>query len=230
MARYRFPDLLGVPLESTPEGIVSLGDDLSPETLVDAYRHGIFPWPITLPDGSCTGEGAVPLTWFSPDPRAILEFSALHLPRSLKKAMSRSTYRTSIDQAFDQVIEACSEVPRQGQSGTWITRPMLKAYRELHRRGIAHSAEVWDGARLIGGVYGVEVDGAFGGESMFHREDNASKFALISLVEHLSSRGLKWMDIQTMTPHLETLGAKTISRDEFLVKLTGTRALGLKLF
>ena len=107
-----------------------------------------------------------------------------------EKGYSRSTYRTSIDQAFDQVIEACSEVPRQGQSGTWITRPMLKAYRELHRRGIAHSAEVWDGARLIGGVYGVEVDGAFGGESMFHREDNASKFALLSLVEHLSSRGL----------------------------------------
>ena len=230
MPLFRFPDLQGVPPENTPEGMVALGGDLSPENLMEAYRHGIFPWPVTLPDGTATGEGKVPLTWFSPAPRAILDFTKIHVPRSLQKARKRSTWRFSNDEDFEGVIRGCEKTPRPGQDGTWITPSMSKAYCELHRAGYAHSFEVWDDEELVGGIYGVEVDGAFGGESMFHRRPNASKLALLALIDYLQSRGLDWMDIQMLTPHLTALGAAEISRDDFLEKLAATRARGLTLF
>lgn len=214
----RFPD----PRDATEDGILAFGGDLHPESLILAYGQGIFPWPIQN----------LPLAWFCPDPRAILEFSDLHIPRSLAQALRRAQehsetrppLRMTIDAAFDHVIRECSKVPRPGQPGTWITPDMLRAYRELHRLGHAHSAEVWLGEKLVGGIYGVDSGGAFAGESMFHLVPNASKFALLHLIEHLKSRGLHWLDIQVMTPHLKALGAKEISRDDFLKKLSQTRA------
>lgn len=230
MPRYRFPELLGVPIEQTPEGMVGLGGDLSPENLLEAYRHGIFPWPISLEDGRATGEGELPLTWFSPSPRGVLEFPRLHIPKSLARVLKNSPFTVTRDQAFAQVIDGCARAPRPGQSGTWIIGPMLEAYGELHRLGVAHSFETWIGDRLVGGIYGVDMDGAFSAESMFHLEPNSSKVALLALVDHLKSRGLDWLDIQVMTPHLLKLGATEITRDEFLARLAATRARGLRLF
>ncbi len=202
------------------QGIVAVGGSLSIERLTSAYRRGIFPWPV---------EG-YPMLWFSPDPRAILEFDRLHLGRSLRKSMKRSEFTVTVDEAFKQVIIACGRVPRPGQDGTWITPELLRAYVKWHEAGAAHSIEVWERGMLVGGLYGVEVDGAFSGESMFHARPDASKFALLYLVQWLQSRGLEWMDIQMLTPHMEALGARAIPRSAFLKKLTQTHALGLKLF
>ena len=216
MSPVRFPD----PRRSTPEGLVAVGGDLRVETLAAAYRQGIFPWPM---------EG-YPLVWFCPPRRAILEFERLHIPRSLSRARHRSAWRFSFDAAFDEVIDACAVVPRADETGTWITAEMIRAYKQMHRVGFAHSVEVWDGARLVGGLYGVNCDGAFAGESMFHLEANASKLALLHLVDHLSARGAEWIDIQMLTPHMEALGAREITRDEFLARLASTRQRGLRLF
>lgn len=216
MPVIEFPD----PRTATDEGILAVGGDLHPETLRLAYRQGIFPWPV---------EG-LPLLWFSPPERAVLEFRDLHVPRSLARARRRARLHFSIDRAFAEVIGACAEMPRPGQDGTWITPQMRAAYVRLHRLGVAHSAEAWDAGQLVGGVYGVDVDGAFAAESMFYRQPDASKLALLHLIEHLRDRGLDWIDIQVLTPHLARLGAKTISREEFLSRLLRTHARGLRLF
>jgi leucyl/phenylalanyl-tRNA--protein transferase len=223
-----FPNLMGIPPEKTPEGVIAVGGDLQPETIMDAYRKGIFPWPISPADGDEREEPV--LAWFSPHPRAILVFSELHVPQSLKRARNQRKFRFTHDQAFQEVISECQAVPRPGQSGTWITDEMLDAYCALHRLGIGHSFEAWEEDRLVGGVYGVSVDGMFAGESMFHHADNASKLTILHLAEYLSERGLEWMDIQMMTPHMKALGAREITRDDFLLKLLQTRALKLKLF
>jgi leucyl/phenylalanyl-tRNA---protein transferase len=224
MPLFHFPNLMGVPPEKTPEGVVALGGNLEPQNVIEAYRNGIFPWPMA----------EYPLAWFSPHPRAILEFDQIHIPKSLKKCLKRAqnqgTYQFTLNKAFDQVILSCQKTPRPGQRGTWITEEMQLAYCRLHQMKIAHSAEAWQDGKLVGGIYGVNVDGAFAGESMFHHAPNASKLALLYLADHLKSRGLNWMDIQMMTPHLLALGAREISRDEYLLKLSQTRALGLKLF
>ncbi|MDR3607651.1 MAG: leucyl/phenylalanyl-tRNA--protein transferase [Oligoflexia bacterium] len=216
----QFPD----PREADSDGLVAVGGDLEPETLILAYRSGIFPWPM----------GRGPLPWCSPDPRAILEFERLHVPRSLKKSLGRAHGQRrlafTVDQAFDAVIRACAKVPRPGQSGTWITPRMLKAYGEFHRRGYAHSIEVWEENELIGGVYGVDVDGVFAGESMFHLKPNASKLGLLFLIDHLRAAGARWMDIQMLTPHMKALGAREIPRDEFLDRLALERQRGIRLF
>jgi len=202
------------------DDIVGVGGRLDPETLLRAYRRGIFPWPV---------EG-LPLLWFCPRERAILEFSRLHVGRSLARARRRSALRFSVDAAFGAVIRACADTPRPAQDGTWITEEIVAAYTRLHDLGIAHSAEAWRGRDLVAGVYGVAVDGAFAAESMFHRESDASKLVLLHLVDHLAAAGLDWIDIQVMTPHLERLGAHVVSRGQFLGRLTRTRARGLKLF
>jgi leucyl/phenylalanyl-tRNA--protein transferase len=254
MPLFRFPNLMGVPPEKTPEGVVALGGNLEPQNVIEAYRNGIFPWPISPPDSSEPNknddeteefdekfdensedddedtDSEYPLAWFSPHPRAILEFDQIHIPRSLKRAQNQGTYQFTLNSAFDQVILSCQKTPRPGQRGTWITEEMQEAYCRLHQMKIAHSAEAWQDGKLVGGIYGVNVDGAFAGESMFHHAPNASKLALLFLADHLKSRGLNWMDIQMMTPHLLALGAREISRDEYLLKLSQTRALGLKLF
>ena len=202
------------------DDIVGVGGRLDSDTLLRAYRRGIFPWPV---DG-------LPLLWFCPRERAILEFSRVHVGRSLARARRRSTLRFSVDAAFGAVIRACADTPRPGQDGTWITEEIVAAYTRLHELGVAHSAEAWRGRDLVAGVYGVAVDGAFAAESMFHRESDASKLVLLHLVDHLAAAGLDWIDIQVMTPHLERLGAHVVSRGQFLGRLTRTRARRLRPF
>jgi leucyl/phenylalanyl-tRNA--protein transferase len=216
MPIVEFPD----PRSADSEGIVGVGGDLHPQSLLLAYRQGIFPWPV---------EG-MPLLWFSPAQRAILVFDELHVPRSLGRARRQAGLRFSIDSAFAAVIRACADTPRPGQDGTWITAAVVSAYVRFHRLGYAHSVEVWDGRRLVGGIYGVDIDGAFAAESMFYREANASKLALLYLIEHLRSAGLDWMDVQVQTPHLTRLGARLVDREEFLARLQRTRARGLQPF
>jgi leucyl/phenylalanyl-tRNA--protein transferase len=202
------------------EDIVGVGGDLEPETLLGAYRRGIFPWPV---------EG-LPLLWFCPRDRAVLEVEHLHVGRSLARARRRSDLRFTLDVDFAAVIRACAETPRPSQEGTWITPDIVAAYSRLHALGVAHSVEAWRGAALVGGVYGVDAGGVFAAESMFYREPNASKLALLHLLEHLQGRGLDWIDIQLLTPHMTRLGARTLPRQAFLVRLAATRALGLRLF
>ena len=219
MPIIRFPP----PASATAEGIIAAGGDLHPQSLQLAYSQGIFPWP----------HQGFPLLWFCPDPRAILEFDRLHVAKSLARARrhaARDGWSFTIDRAFADVVRLCAEAPRSGQSGTWITPKLQAAYLEFHRLGHAHSVEAWRNARLVGGLYGVDAGGAFGGESMFHLESNASKLALLHLVDHLRGRGLDWMDIQMMTPHLESLGATAIPRPEFLALLAATRQRGIVLF
>jgi leucyl/phenylalanyl-tRNA--protein transferase len=216
MAAANFPD----PREATEDGVVAVGGRPEPALLEEAYARGIFPWPV---DG-------YPLLWFSPPERGILFFEELHVPRSLARARRRTRLTFSIDRAFDRVIRACAEVVRAHERGTWIKPWMIRGYCEFHRLGRAHSVEAWEGGELVGGLYGVDAGGAFAGESMFHLRPDASKLALLFLVEHLRARGLDWLDIQVMTPHMEALGARLIPREEFLQLLARTQSRGLKLF
>ena len=212
-----FPD----PRQTDEDGLLALGGDLHPETLLAAYRQGIFPWP----------HPGLPLAWFSPPERGIVELSKVRINKTLEKARRKTRLRFTIDQAFPKVIEACSKVPRPGQDGTWITRPMLRAYTELHRLGHAHSIEAWNPTgELVGGIYGVDPGGAFAAESMFYSEPYASKLALLHLLDHLRARGLEWIDIQVMTPHMEALGAELISRERFLDRLAESLSRRLRLF
>ena len=199
--------------------VVALGDDLRVETLRDAYRHGIFPWP----------HDELPLPWFSPRRRTVIFFDELHVGRSLRKAQRNSGLTCTIDQAFDDVIGACAGVPR-GDDGTWIGPDIIAAYKRLHHAGDAHSVEVWNGAELAGGLYGVDSGGVFTGESMFHRVADASKIALLFLIEHLRARGATWLDCQVMTPHMSVLGAREITRARFLDMLAREQAAGYRLF
>jgi leucyl/phenylalanyl-tRNA--protein transferase len=211
-----FPD----PQQATGEGIVVVGGELNAANLLQAYRLGIFPWPI---DGW-------PLPWFCPRERAILRFKKLHVSRTLLKLKSRSPFRLTIDKDFSAVIHACANAERKDELGTWITPEMIRAYCELHDEGHAHSVEAWEGDNLVGGIYGVDAGGAFAGESMFYARPNASKLALLHLIEHLNSRGLDWLDIQVMTPHMQVFGATNINRRKFLEKLKTALADGRNLF
>lgn len=211
------------PDPNDPLGLVALDRHLDPDRLVSAYRRGIFPWP----DSSLPGV----IPWVCPPRRAILEFSALHIPKNLRRAQrAAARLRFTIDAAFDPVIHACADAPRPGQHGTWITAAMIAAYLELHRRGHAHSVEVWDADNLVGGLYGVTAGGVFTGESMFHRIDDASKLAVLHLIEHLRSRGATWIDIQQLTPHFAALGARELPRDEFLAMLVSEQRAARALF
>ena len=217
MPILQFPD----PRETGPEGVVAAGGDLHPDSLRLAYRQGIFPWP----------HPGLPLLWFCPPRRAILDFSRLHVGHRLARIRRTSRLTFTRDAAFERVIAACRGAKRPGQAGTWITPAMERAYCRLHRDGDAHSVEAWDeNGQLVGGVYGVDAGGAFGGESMFHTQPNASKLALLFLVDHLAARGADFMDIQMLTPHMEALGAVEIPRDEFLARLRKIRASGRSLF
>src|ERR1044071_7578794 len=202
------------------DGIVALGGPLTTTNLLRAYCRGIFPWPIN----------DYVLPWCCPEERGVLDFHDLHIPRRLARTRNNSTFHFTIDRAFPQVIANCATVIRKHESGTWITRQMIRAYCELHKQGHAHSVEVWEGTELVGGIYGVDACGSFSGESMFSLRTNASKLALLYLIDHLKERGLDWMDIQMVTPHLEALGATTLLRDHFLEKLTVTQQRKLILF
>ena len=216
MGEWHFPD----PREAAADGVVAVGGRPEPALLEEAYGRGIFPWPV---------EGC-PLLWFSPPERALLFFDELHVPRSLARERRRTRLTFTIDRAFERVIRACAGVERADEQGTWITPWMIRGYCEFHQRGRAHSVEAWEGEELVGGVYGVDAGGAFAGESMFHLRPNASKLALLHLVEHLRARGLGWLDIQVLTPHMEALGAREVPREDFLSLLARTQARGLKLF
>jgi len=212
--------MLRSPVSINRDDIVAVGGDLRPETLLRAYRQGVFPWPV---------EG-LPLLWFCPRERAVLEHDRLHVGRSLGRARRRTGLRFTIDANFPAVIRGCATSPRPGPPGTWITPAIMTAYTRLHAIGIAHSVEAWHADRLVAGLYGVDVDGAFAAESMFHREPDASKLVLLHLADHLHARGLDWVDVQVLTPHLERLGAHALPRLEFLALLARTRRRGLRLF
>jgi leucyl/phenylalanyl-tRNA--protein transferase len=205
--------------------IVCFGTPMTVETLTEAYHKGIFPWDVSP---------YVPLPWYCPARRAILEFADLKIPRSLRREWKKTPFTFSIDRNFLGVIRTCRGVDRKGQRGpSWITPTFVRGFYELHQAGMAHSVEVWEGeetGKLVGGLYGVDCGGVFCGESMFHFRSNASKFAVLFLIEHLKERGAAWLDIEVMTPHFEMLGAKEIDRAEFLDKLESTQAMGLKIF
>lgn len=201
--------------------VVSFGAPLTVDNLRQAYTNGIFPWYME----------SIPLPWYCPERRAILEFEDLHIPRRLARERRQGELTFTIDKAFGRVMRECSEAYRPGQDGTWITDDFIAAYTELHGLGIAHSAEAWDrNGKLVGGIYGVDAGGVFCGESMFFLTPNASKLALLFLIDHIRSRGATWMDIQVMTPHMRALGAKEIGRSDFMRKLRETQRQQLSLF
>lgn len=210
--RLWFPDPRNALNIGSLNGFVALGGDLSVPRLLLAYRSGIFPWSVD------------PVTWWSPDPRGILELDRFHVSRSLARTLRKGAFRVTMDQAFREVIERCAE-PGPGRTSSWITPEFVAAYVRLHEAGHAHSVECWKGGELVGGVYGVHIGGFFAGESMFHRANDASKAALCRLVEHLRARGFALFDIQMVTPHTQQLGATQISRGEYLVRLADAVAL-----
>ncbi|HEB78566.1 MAG TPA: leucyl/phenylalanyl-tRNA--protein transferase [Methylothermaceae bacterium] len=188
-----------------PNGLLAVGGDLSPARLLQAYHQGIFPW-------YNPGE---PILWWSPDPRLVLFPEKLKVSRSLRKLLRKDEFQFTIDQAFEQVIDACA-MPRARESGTWITPEMRLAYVRLHRLGHAHSAETWLDGELVGGLYGVVIGRVFYGESMFHRHSNASKVAFVKLVECLRRWGFALIDCQVHTSHLVRFGAEEIPRRQFI--------------
>ncbi|WP_224370211.1 leucyl/phenylalanyl-tRNA--protein transferase [Hyalangium versicolor] len=203
------PELFPPPEKADRSGVLAVGGDLSPERLLSAYSRGIFPWPV---------EGQ-PLLWHSPDPRFVLEPAKLHVGRSLRKTMKAGVYEVRWDTAFADVISACSETPRPGQNGTWITDDMREAYITLHQLGFAHSIEAWEGDRLKGGLYGVSLGAAFFGESMFAHGPDASKVAFATAVERFREWGFHFVDCQVETEHLARFGAEHWPRRRFLTAL-----------
>jgi len=199
------------------DGLVALGGTLDPETLIKAYRAGIFPWssdPV--------------ISWWSPDPRAIFDLDSWRPHRTVARSARRSGWRFTVDRDFAAVMRACAQ-PSAARPSTWITADFERSYAELHRRGLAHSVEVWAGDDLVGGLYGVTLGGFFGGESMFHRATDASKAAVGFLIERLRAGGFTLCDAQVPTPHLAHLGAISIPRDEYLARLQRALATPAKL-
>ena len=204
------------PLSQThPTGIVAFGGDLSLPRLELAYRSGIFPW---FEDGE-------PITWYSPAERMVLFFEDLKVSKSLKKIINRKVFEVTFNKAFREVITNCQEVKRSGQLGTWITDDMIHAYCKLHDAGMAQSVEVWENGELVGGLYGIDLGHIFCGESMFSLRSNASKVAFVHLVEKLKQENYLLLDCQVFNPHLESLGAVEIDRDDFLMILNSAKKL-----
>lgn len=209
MPVYRLDERLVFPApEKAPRhGPIAVGGDLTPERLLLAYSIGIFPWQ---------GD---PLCWHCPDPRMVLLVDELRVSRSLRRVIARRPFRLTLDTAFRDVMVACATVPRPGQEGTWITPEMVEAYSALHRSGIGHSVEAWHGDELVGGLYGLSLGTAFFGESMFAREQDASKVAFVALVEQLRRFAIPLVDCQVYTRHLASLGAREWPRRRFLAAL-----------
>lgn len=196
------------PIENADEdGLVAVGGDLEVDTLVTAYRQGIFPWPISV---------ELPLAWFSPDPRGAIFLEEIHLPRTFEKFLKKNPYKVTFNQRMKEVILECARVPRKNQPGTWITPDIIKGYERLFNEGLAYSVEVWNEDQLVGGLYGVCMGEFFSGESMFMKEDNASKLALWSILQLLKSKNVRFLDTQMVTPVVEAFGGKYIDREEFL--------------
>jgi len=207
-----------MPIEAFPDvnladesGLLGVGGDLDPKSLLLAYSQGIFPWPHS---------DFAPLAWYSPDPRGVLCYEDLHIPRSLDKLLRQDKFNVTFNQDFETVIRECAKAFRKDQNGTWITENMLDAYTTLFYQGHAHSVEVYQGDELVGGLYGVKVKNFYNGESMFHKVSNASKIALVSLMRKLHEENIDWIDIQMVTEVTRSLGGKEISRDDFLKNLS----------
>ena len=211
---YSFPeDAARCEASGVIDGLVAVGGDVTPESLLRAYRAGVFPWssdPL--------------LTWWSPDPRAIFDMQRYCPSRSLRKGIRRAKWIFTLDRDFEGVMRRCA-APTPSRPSTWITEDFVAGYTELHRRGVAHSVEVYEQDELVGGLYGVSIGGFFGGESMFHRRPDASKAAVAHLIQHLRERGFVLLDAQVPTPHLASLGAVEISRSEYLARLQQALAL-----
>ena len=201
--RAPFPDVENA--EREPDGLLAVGGDLSVTRLLNAYRHGIFPW---------FGAGD-PILWWSPDPRTALFPERIRISRSLKKTLRKGRFSITWDREFDAVIAACAQ-PRSGEGGTWLVPEMVAAYRQLHRHGFAHSVEVWQNGDLAGGLYGIVIGRVFFGESMFTRVSDASKVALVHLCRTLSERGFRLIDCQVLTGHLVRMGAEQVPRGDFV--------------
>ena len=197
-----------------PDGLLAFGGDLSPVRLLNAYRSGIFPW---YSDGE-------PILWWSPSRRAVFRTDAVRLPTRLRRSLRHSTWIVRMDTAFEAVIAACATAPRAGQAGTWITPAMQRAYLALHRLGHVHSVEVFEGTRLVGGLYGLGVGRMFCGESMYSGESGASTVALVALARHLDARGWPFIDAQVPNDHTRRLGVETWTRSEYLQALGELRA------
>ena len=209
MTIFEFP-----PLETADEyGLLAVGGDLEVSSLLLAYRSGIFPWPI---DNSI-------LAWFSPHERAVLFFDEFHISRSLKREIRKNNYTVTFNKMFPQVISLCAKsrkgLGRKTKNTTWITEPMISAFVELHNKGFAYSVECLSGEELVGGVYGVKIGGMFSAESMFYLEPNASKVALVYLVNYLTEHGVSWLDCQVINPFTRSIGVREISREDYLVLL-----------
>ncbi len=202
--------LFPAPVWAEPDGLLAVGGDLGEERLLLAYRMGIFPW--YEPDS--------PVLWWSPDPRCILEPAAVHISRRLRRVLRRGLFRVTMNQAFEQVIQACADVRLRQGEGTWLIPEMQQAYLRLHRLGFAHSVEVWaDDDQLAGGLYGVVLKPFFFAESMFHVRTDASKVALATLARCLVARGYDLLDCQLPNPHLLSMGARSVPRELFLARL-----------
>lgn len=204
-------EIFSEPRAETLEGVIAAGGSLQPDLLIYAYDHGIFPWP---------HEG-YPMLWFCPDERGVIDFAELHLPKSFQKWLrkNRDQFTITMNQKFHDVLLNCKKQKRPGQSGTWITDEIEKSYFELHRRGHAYSLEVLRGTELVAGIYGVQSECYYSCESMFHKEDNTSKLALLELIYFLKNSGNTWLDIQMVTDVSGSFGGKLISKDEFLHRI-----------
>ena len=195
--------------ETSPEGILAVGGDLSPERLMLAYKSGIFPW----------FEDDEPILWWSPEERMVLFFEDLKVSKSMRNILKKGEFKVTFNKDFKAVINNCQSIKREGQNGTWITEDMIAAYCKLHELGFAKSVEVWQNEELVGGLYGVDLGDVFCGESMFSKVSNASKVAFITLAQKLEKANYKLIDCQVHNNHLESLGCVEIERDEFIAIL-----------
>ena len=201
MPSFNFPN----PSLADPDGLLAVGGNLEPETLLSAYQQGIFPW----------FDEDTPILWWSPDPRAILEFDNLYISKRLARTIRTNKFHVTFNQDFDAVVKGCTYRPEEG---TWITPEVANAYGEFHRRGHAHSVEVWQQGVLVGGLYGVAIGGLFAGESMFSTVSDASKIALAALVSRLKEKGYQLFDLQIINEHTSMMGATEIPRDDYLAR------------
>lgn len=197
-----------------PDGLLAAGGDLTVEWLLTAYSFGIFPW---------FNSDEEPIYWWSPKTRGVIKPGQMRITRSLRKRIRNASFRISADENFDKVIECCASTPRNDQTGTWITQRMQSAYQALFQRGVAHSIEVWQDDKLVGGLYGIALGQMFFGESMFSHTPDASKVAFYHLQQYLLAENYSLIDCQMMNPHLETLGVRPMARAEFLAQLRTNR-------
>lgn len=202
MPSFNFPN----PSLADPDGLLAVGGDLEPETLLCAYKNGIFPW----------FDSDTPILWWCPDPRAILEFNNLYVSKRLARTLRGDKFQVTFNQDFDAVVKGCAYRPEEG---TWITPEVAKAYGKFHQLGHAHSVEVWQNGSLVGGLYGVAIGGLFAGESMFSTVSDASKIALVALVDRLKHRGFQLFDLQIINDHTSMMGATEIPRDSYLARI-----------